>query len=433
MKTIKIEKTGINGEGIGYVVNKPIFVMGALPQEVVEIDELTDRGKYFQAQLHRIIQRSPHRVQAICPIQKRCGACALMNASYHEQTRIKIQHLSQTLRKYRVRFLDQAIQTITSNPHPLYYRNQCKMPIQGGKGQLEAGFYAQNSNHFVPVETCYVHSENLERIRKEVMRVLNQFRLGSYHSDKLSLRMIILREILGQAQLTLITGAIELSEALVQALMQIDGLVSVGQSIQTKKQTSDPFGKTWKHLGGNNSIQFEFMGHQLRLKAPAFFQLNTYQAESLYHLVLKHIKAHMKVVDVYCGVGALSIAMAQRAKAVIGIELNAEAILSAKANAQLNQINNIRFIKGDAAEELFNLSSKQDCIVVDPPRSGLDDLTLQYLLKYRVDQLIYVSCNPSSLAKNLSALQAVYEVKQIDVVDMFSQTPHVECVVKLER
>ncbi len=433
MKTITIEKTGINGEGIGYVDNKPIFIMGALPQEVVEVDELEDFGKYFKAELRRIVKRSPDRADVICPIQKRCGGCSLMDASYQAQLRFKEQHLSQSLRKYHVRFIDHDLKPIQANPEALYYRNQCKMPIQGGKNQLMAGFYARDSNYFVPVETCYVHSKHLERIRQDVMKVLNGFRLVSYHSDKTGLRMMILREINDQAQLTLITGELILTEALIEALLKIEGLISLGQSIQTKKHASDPFGKDWKHLGGQPLLQFKFMNIDLRLKAKAFFQLNTKQAEVLYEKVLSHIKPNMKVVDVYCGVGALSIAMAKKAQAVIGIELNAEAISSAKANAQLNQVKNIRFLKGDAGQELFKLSSKQDCIVVDPPRSGLDEITLNYLMKYKVDQLIYVSCNPSTLAKNLSVLQSVYKIKSIEPVDMFSQTPHVECVVVMTR
>lgn len=433
MKPIRIEKTGINGEGIGYVSNKPIFIMGALPNEMVEVDRVEDHGRYLKAQLKQVVSSSPERVQARCAIQKRCGGCALMPATYSEQSRIKLEHLRQSLQKYGVRLDAQRLKPLINNPEPFHYRNQAKMPIGYEKNHLLSGFYARETNHLVPVETCHVHDAALERIRHRILAVLNRHRISAYVSDRVGLRTLVLRVIDNQAQCTLVSGKMQFSTEVVDDLMKIEGLVSLGQSIQTSKNTHEAFGKEWTRLAGNHALNFKFLGLNLKLKAKAFFQLNTQQAERLFEQVLAWMPKGQRVADVYCGVGALSLALARSAKQVIGIELSKDAIDSATENAKLNRISNIRFLHGDAAQHLNDVSKQIDVVVLDPPRSGLDEAMIEVLMKKPFKQLIYVSCNPSTLAKNLSELQKRYRIEAVQPLDMFSQTPHLECLVFMSR
>lgn len=433
MKPIRIEKTGINGEGIGYVSNKPIFIMGALPNEVVDVDRVEDHGRYLKAQLKNVRTPSPERVSVPCAIQKRCGGCALMPASYPEQSRLKLEHLRQSLQKYGVRVDAQCFKPLIRNPQPLQYRNQAKMPIGYEKNSLLSGFYARETNHLVPVDTCHVHDVELERFRHQILRVLNRHRIGAYVHDRQGLRTLVLRVMGSQAQCTLVTGKLQFKPDLVDDLMKIEGLVSVGQSIQTSKNTHEVFGKDWTLLAGQPALNFTFLGFNLKLKAKAFFQLNTPQAERLFEQVLAWIPAGKRVADVYCGVGALSLALARTAQQVIGIEFAKDAIDSARENAKLNRVSNIRFLNGDAAQILSEVSKQMDVVVLDPPRSGLDEAMIDVLMKKPFKQLVYVSCNPSTLAKNLAELQKRYQIEAVQPLDMFSQTPHVETIVALYK
>jgi 23S rRNA (uracil1939-C5)-methyltransferase len=433
MKPIRIEKTGINGEGIGYVSNKPIFIMGALPNEVVEVDRVVDHGRYLKAQLKSVLTQSPQRVKVRCAIQKRCGGCALMPASYPEQSRIKLEHLRQSLQKYGVRLDAERLRPLLSNPEPFHYRNQAKMPIGYERNNLLSGFYARETNHLVVVETCHVHDVELERLRLHILKVLNRHRIRAYVDDRQGLRTLVLRVIGDQAQCTLVTGKMQFKPEVVEDLMKIEGLISLGQSIQTSKNTHETFGKEWTRLAGQSALNFNFLGLNLKLKAKAFFQLNTLQAERLFEQVLAWMPAGQRVADVYCGVGALSLALARTAKQVIGIELSKDAIDSASENAKLNRVTNISFLHGDAAQILVDVSKQIDVVVLDPPRSGLDEAMIEMLMKKPFKQLIYVSCNPSTLAKNLAELQKKYRIEGIQPLDMFSQTPHLECAVLMTR
>jgi len=218
-------------------------------------------------------------------------------------------------------------------------------------------------------------------------------------------------------------------------LKEIPGLNSLYQSVDTTKQSNSFFGKNTKLLFGQKGIQVPFSSIQLHLSPEAFFQLNTEQAENLYNYAISKIDPCETLVEAYCGIGAMSLLASSKAKQVYGIELNPQAIQDAKKNARLNQIQNCEFICEDASEGVYRIAKKQkiDTLLLDPPRSGLNDGMLEAILKSQPNRIIYISCNPATLAKNLAILKQSYQVLTIQAFDLFPQTPHVESVVLLSK
>lgn len=430
---IKIEKTGINGEGIGYLNNKPIFIPSTLPGETVEVEITEKRDRFSNGELLRIVEASPKRIDAQCVDQGRCGGCALMITDEANQRHLKLENLKQSLLKYMGRFDFRLIKPIIANPQPFAYRNQAKMPITHQKGKLVAGFYKAGTNHFVPIKSCIVHDEKLEQVKKAMLDVMNRYNLDSFEPPmKQGIRTLICRSLEDKVQATIVTGKMTLSREFIQDCMQIDGLVSLYHSVNTDRHAMDPFGKAVRLIAGEPTLDFTFEGLRFALNPKAFFQLNTAQASQLFNYVKSLIPENKRVIDAYCGVGALSLMMGQKSKEVFGIEFSAEAIKSAEINATMNEMKNCHFKAGDAAIELAQLKKAFDFLVIDPPRSGLSDAMLEAVLKHQIPEIIYVSCNPSTLAKNLATLKQKYRIISIQGFDLFTHTPLLETVVQLK-
>lgn len=433
---VEIIKTGINGEGIAYINRTPVFVPHALIGEIVEIDIVDKQKRYMYGRLKRILKRSPKRVQPKCRIQARCGGCSLMIADYQMQLEAKQSLLRQSLIKY-AQINPKLIQPIIPSEDQFGYRNQCKLPCAMVDGYLTTGMYMANSNYFEPVEHCVIHESGLERIRSAMVEVLNRFRLRAYdcHS-KQGIRTIIIRGFGDAYQACIVSGEEALSKACIAALMDIEGLVSLWQSYHTVKKTADMFGKKMIHLGGARQLHIKFDHLDLKLSPRSFFQLNTKQAQCLYRTVSSMVgDDNGLIVEAYSGIGAISLYLKDKAKEIIGIEEVKDAVVNANENALLNGAEHVSFLCADAADKLTYLSKKRDIdtLIVDPPRSGLDDAMLYCILKSKIKRIVYVSCNPATLGKNLAVLRERYEVKAVQPVDMFPQTQHVETVVMLSH
>lgn len=429
---IKIEKTGINGEGIGYLNNKPIFIASTLPQEIVEAEIVVEKERYAIAEFVRIVEKSPKRVDAPCLVQDRCGGCALMITDVAYQEELKINNLKQSLMKYMGKFDFRLIQKIQSNPMPFNYRNQCKHPIKMEKNRLVAGFYKAGTNHFVSIKQCIVHDDDLERAKTAVVNLLNKHRCPEFDPpNSQGIRTLIVRSMGDEVQVTLVTGKMSLDEKLIKDIMAVKNVVSLYHSVNTDRHAMDPFGKVLNHVAGKVTLDFTFEELKFALSPKAFFQLNTHQASLLFKAVTDIIPANKVVVDAYCGVGALTLMMAKKSSKVIGIEFSQEAIASAKINAKLNNISNCEFVVGDAAKELATVKSNIDVLVIDPPRAGLSDEMIKSILKHKIKEIVYISCNPSTLAKNLNDLKSNYRIKSIQPFDLFTHTPLLETVVHL--
>jgi 23S rRNA (uracil1939-C5)-methyltransferase len=432
---IKIEKIGINGEGIGYIDRIPTFVPSVLPQETAEIDIVKRYERYNVGEVKEIIEKSPRRISPPCPVQHRCGGCAMMHVDQKYQIELKEMLLKEALLKYSGKFDFDVIQPMVVNPVPTSYRNQCKLPVRMLDGKLVSGMYRPTSNHFVPVQRCLVHEEGLDKLRARVLDILTKYKYKEFDARTwMGIRFIVLRGFNGIYQCTLITGKDKISDECVAELSAIEEINSYYQSVNTDKHTHEIFGSGVTHLAKAKTLEVKMAGLVFRLSPMSFFQLNIVQAEKLYAKVVSLIQPSEFIVEAYCGVGAMTLMMSPKARDVVGIESIDSAVKNAGENAKLNKIDNVRFVVGDAAEELTHLSKGRtiDVLVVDPPRSGLDDPMIGAILKSKIQHLIYVSCNPSTLAKNLKILREYYKIVEITPFELFTHTPLVETVVSLK-
>lgn len=431
---MQIKKTGINGEGIGYLNKKPVFVTGALQGEMCEVEIVQEFDRYAIGTLIKVMEASEHRIEPACPLAKKCGGCSLGMMDETWQLKIKQDLLKEALWKY-AKISESKVERVLRSPLRMGYRNQCKMPLKNVGGKLCCGLYQEGSNQFIPVDHCMIHDAKLEETRKHVMEVLNRYHLRADDKKAPGLKTLVLRRIQNKTQCCLVTGKVKIPKECIDELMKIDSLNSLSQNIQMDRKSHELFGKIWNHLGGYENMVIEICGKKLKLSAASFFQLNTRQAEVMVNTVASLIEPCTTLVEAYCGVGLMSLAASEKFEKGIGIEVVKEAIVNAKENARINRLKHLKFICGDAAEELKKISkaTKVDALLVDPPRSGLSDEMLKAIEVCAPKQIVYVSCNPATLSKNLNVLQKQYHIKLIQPLDMFPQTPHVECVVLLQR
>ena len=299
------------------------------------------------------------------------------------------------------------------------------------------GLYAQNSNHFVRIDNCLIHEPLLEDIRKEVLKILNSCDLSLYdHKTKKGLRYLYLRHLDNSVQMCLVTGNDHLRKEIIDDLKKIKNLKSLYQCVNTAKNSVDIFTNKMIHLYGDKKISFKVEDLKISLSIKSFYQLNTNQAKNLYKKVIEKLDGNEElIVEAYCGVGVMSLLASEKAKEIVGIEYLPEAINNANNNAKVNKISNVSFKCGDAGEMIKKLFKHRhiDTLIVDPPRMGLLDNMIETLLKAKIDKIIYVSCNPATLAKNLNDLSRKYYVESIEAFDMFSATSHVESLTVLKR
>ena len=311
------------------------------------------------------------------------------------------------------------------------------LPCGMAEGELVNGMYMPNSNIFVPMETCFVHEKDLEIMRKRILKVLNRYQIRAYDwHQKRGLRFLILRGFHGKFQCTLVSGEEEFPSAMIEELLALEGMHSLWQSVQTQKKSAELFGPKMELLGGERYLHLQMGEITLPISPRSFFQLNTQQAVAMYACIAELVgDRNALVVEAYSGIGGISMALCRQAEEVIGIEIVKDAVLNARACARDNGIDNVQFLCADAADKLLYLSKKRsiDVLVVDPPRSGLDEAMLAVILRSKIKKVIYVSCNPSTLSKNLAVLQDRYDVGRILPFDMFPNTAKVETIVELKR
>lgn len=433
---VKVERMGINGEGIAFQNRQPIFIDGALPNEVVDIKIVEKQRNFSKGQIIKILQRSEDRIRKVCEYANECGGCALMHVNYEKQLEYKYDLLKEALVKY-ARINPKVIEKVVRNPHPFEYRNSFKLPFSMHNNTLVCGLYKPKTNYFVPVKTCAIHERDLERVKKGILKVLNQYDLKAYnYKTKVGMRTLVARGFAGKYQVCIVSGNDEIPQSCIDELMQIKGIVSLWQNINTVKKSVDLFGKVMVHLAGERLLSFTLNDLKLTLSPKSFFQLNTLQAMNLYDKVASLVDKKVDyIVEAYSGIGAISLYLKDKANEILGIEYISDAVANANQNAKRNHAKHVSFVCGDAAQKLTAISKKRsiDVLVVDPPRSGLDDAMLDCIMRSKIKKVIYISCNPSTLGKNLGVLQGKYRVESITPYDMFSQTPHIESIVELVR
>lgn len=430
----RIKRWGINGEGIAYVDRKPVFIDDAIPTELVEIKLTEENDRYGKGEVIRRLEESPRRRKPLCPKWKSCGGCGLMHVDYKGQIRMKENALKEALRKYA--HYTGPIEPMIKNPKPLAYRNACKLPIGIDEGKTVTGMYKKGSNIFVPLERCMIHDGKLEAVRIPIGEILTRAKLPvCFKQQKNGLKNLVIKQYDGKLHVILVSTPMEIPQEVVDEILALPDVASVWQNIKT---SSDPdhelFGARMKHLGGQEKMSLHLNDIELDLLPKSFFQLNTPQAITLYEAIAQMIPAHSGLlVEAYCGVGAISLFVADKASKVIGIETIPDAVTNARSNALLNHKENVEFICGDAGKEMKKIVVDEhvDTLIVDPPRTGLGPDMINAVLRDKPQTMIYVSCNPSTLAKDLDQLQKVYSIEKVQPIDFFSQTPHVETLVKL--
>ena len=358
-----------------------------------------------------------------------------MIMKYEKQLEYKKQLLAEAIYKYahvRAHFVRDIHPSVPS----IGYRSQCKLPVQASNRVLTTGMYVPGSNHYHPIDHSIIHTEELEKVRIQVLEYLNNAHIHDYDEKmQKGLRYLVIRAINGKSQVTFVTGKNRLPEKLIEDVMSIPGMTGVYQSINTDPKTPLIFGSSLETLAGEAGMPVTIGDITLTLSPESFFQLNVPQAEELYKTAVSKIDKCNTLVEAYCGVGAMSLMAHKKAKHIIGIESVPKAIHNAKLNAENNNIKNCDFWCMDAAEGLYKAASRSeiDTLLVDPPRSGMDEKMIEAILKVKPKKIIYISCSPSTLGKNLNDLKHQYHPVTIIPFDLFPHTPHVESITVLDR
>lgn len=431
---LTFRKMGINGEGIAYQDHTPVFCDGVFPGESAEVEITEVHRNYKKAELKKITWFSKERVKTSYPCYTEEG-CPLFPMKYPAQLSHKKQLLEEALWKY-AKIRKHFVRDMRGSEITLGYRNQCKLPVQESDGHITTGMYMPGTNHFHPISKSLIQDPVLERSRRYILKCIDHSSLKAYDEKKQKgLRYLVIRAIDGNVQCTLVTGKDTISENLILDIMKTDGMTGLFQSINTERNGASVFGSSVHKLAGNNTMPVKVNGITLQLSPESFFQLNVPQARSLYNMAVSKIDPCNTLVEAYCGIGAMSLLAHQKAKHIYGIESVKGAVENAKQNALSNHINNAEFLCMDAGEGLRKISSGRtvDCLIADPPRSGMDENMIQAILEAKPKKIIYISCNPATLARNLNVLKHQYHVVTIIPYDLFPHTPHVESLTVLER
>lgn len=425
---------GINGEGIARDKKGIVFIDGAIAGETVEASIYQQKGHYRRAKLFRVIKPSKERIKPPCPYYDRCGACQIMHIAYEGQLALKRANVAEALYKYAAVDPD-LVEDVVVNDRIWEYRNSLKLPVMERNGKLISGLYQEGSNRFFAVDRCMIHDRQIEKIRKNVLNVLNKYGLKAYdRKTKEGIRGIFVRGLDNHYQLAIISGKDKIDTEIIADLVKIKGLEVIDQYRKTN-DSSDFFGKELIHLSPKRELYFKFADLDLCISTRSFFQLNTAQAEKLYRLVAKMTPYNLDFIfEAYAGIGVISLMLKDHAKKIVGVEMIASAVRMANHNARKNHIDNVSFECDDAPRSLYRYvkEDKVDFLIIDPPRTGLSDEMIEVIMRSKIEGIIYVSCNPSTLGKDLFILKQRYEIKRIVPLDIFSQSAHVETVVLLE-
>ena len=464
---LKIEDMGVDGEGIGKYEGMTFFVKDAVIGDTIRAGITKLKKNYGYARVQEILEPSPYRVQPECPLYARCGGCQIQAMDYRQQLCYKQKKVRGNLIRiggFAPELIDSVMEEIVGMEQPYRYRNKAQFPIGADRdGMPVAGFYAARTHNIIPVEDCKLGVTQNEQILGVVLSYMRENGVRPYDettgrglvrhvlirygftSKELMVCLVINRETLPQ------------EKKLVDALCKIEGMTSISVNIN-RKNTNVILGEETRTVWGSDyitdQIHLRDCDHDFALTDTAiayhispqsFYQVNPVQTEKLYSLALSYagLTGRETVWDLYCGIGTISLFLAQKAGKVYGVEIVPQAIEDAKSNAALNGITNASFFVGKAEEVLPEFYEKEsrkpdadmlhpDVIVVDPPRKGCDEKCLETMLRMEPDRIVYVSCDPATLARDLKILcGGGYALRKVRPVDQFGHTTHVETVVKL--
>ena len=453
---VKIEDIGVGGEGIGKVDGYTLFIKDAIIGDVVEAKVMKAKKNYGYARLMKVITPSEYRVEPKCAFARRCGGCQIQEMSYDRQLVFKDQKIRGNLERiggFTKDQIDTVMQPVVGMEHPFGYRNKAQFPFGTDKeGNPITGFYAGRTHDIIANTDCALGVEQNKEILEIILQYMRENKIKSYDekTGKGLIRHALIRYGFKTKEIMVclvINGKkLPKAERLIEKLIQIEGMTSITISPNTRRDNVI-MGDSYEILWGQGYIT-DYIGNvKYQISPLSFYQVNPVQTEKLYGLALEYadLKGDETVWDLYCGIGTISLFLAQKAKQVYGVEIVPQAIDDAKENAKINAIDNAEFFVGKAEEVLPEYyaeyerehngeTAHADVIVVDPPRKGCDETLLETIVKMQPEKVVYVSCDSATLARDLKYLCANgYEIKMCRGVDQFPQSVHVETVVLLSQ
>lgn len=471
--TVKIEDIGTEGEGIGKLEGFTLFVKDAVMGDVVEARLVKVKKNYAYARLEKVLTSSPLRVKPVCPYHKQCGGCQIQAMSYEAQLQFKENKVKNNLVRiggFDQIFIESVMESVVGMEQPWHYRNKAQFPVGTDKdGRIITGFYAGRTHSIIANTDCALGVEENEPILQKVLAYMQNEKVSAYDetTGQGLVRHILIRKgfTSGEIMVCLVINGKSLpkEDRLVSTLREIPGMTSIWLNYNTKN-TNVIMGTEGRVLWGQNTITDvihrrsieeinsgkDCLRYDSKENAPqgitfaisplSFYQVNPIQTEKLYSLALEYagLTGEETVWDLYCGIGTISLFMAQCAKEVHGVEIVPQAIEDARKNAERNHIENATFYVGKAEEVLPRLYEEEhifaDVICVDPPRKGCDEACLNTIIKMAPKRIVYVSCDSATLARDLKYLcENGYEIRKVRAVDQFGQTVHVETVCLLSK
>lgn len=430
------------GQGVAHIEGCAVFIPNAIAGELVQVRIEKAQKTWAAGKIVTLLEKSPHRVNRECPVAKLCGGCDFWHMDYEEETRLKAERVRACLN----RIGGEALETvpILTAPTCFGYRNKAQYPVAAKKGRAYAGFFRSGTHEVVEMDRCRILPEETDAVKSIVMDYVNHFHISVYDetAHKGLLRHIYVRRgaVSGHVLVCLVINGDSLpkAEALISRLKQVPGFQTLVLSVNKRKGNA-VLGDQFLTLYGPGYIEDTLCGLNFRLSPRSFYQVNHAQAQGLYELAISQaqITKSDTVLDLYCGVGTITLIMAKAAGRVIGVEVIPQAVEDAKDNAARNGVTNAEFLCDDAGAAALQLEEQgihPDVIVVDPPRKGLNGDAIEAIARMEPRRLVYVSCDPATLARDVALLkQRGYGVRSVQAADLFPRCAHVESICCLVR
>lgn len=431
------------GEGVGRFEGRVVFVPDTVPGDRLIARLVQVKPQYATGKLHELLESSPHRIRPSCIVADKCGGCQWQHIDYAYQLEAKRNQVIQALERIGG-ISEPAVEPVLATPASLGYRNKATYPLgMSSTRNVQAGYYQKNSHRLVNLNRCPIQDDRLDPLLAEVKQDIQQqgWRVydEKYHRGEVRHLSLRIGRRTGEILLTLVAKTAELPgiEAQAQAwLKRYPQLVGVCLNINPAK-TNAIFGRETHCIAGLPYIHEEFAGLQFQLRADTFFQVNTEAAEALLEEIINqlHLQGDEVLLDAYCGIGTFTLPLAKRVQQAIGLEVQPAAVEQAQLNAQLNNLTNTSFRAGEVEKLLPQLGLTPDIVLIDPPRKGCDPTVLETLVQIQPSRIVYVSCKPATLARDLKFLcnAGGYHLTHVQPADFFPQTSHVECAAFLVR
>ena len=447
--TVKIEDVGVNGEGIGKVDGYTLFIKDAIVGDVVEAKVIKAKKQYGYARLMNVLSKSKFRVNPKCQVARQCGGCQVQSMSYEQQLAFKNQKVKNNLIRLGglpEELVSRVMEPVCGMEEPYFYRNKAQFPIGTDKeGNIVTGFYAGRTHQIIPNMDCVLGVNVNKEILETIIAFMNEFHISAYDEEKHKglVRHVLIRFgfVTKEIMVCMVVNGtgIPHGEILSDRLAKITGMTSITYSVNSEK-SNVIMGREIGLMWGKTYITDYIGDVKYQISPLSFYQVNPVQTEKLYGTALEYAGLHgdETVWDLYCGIGTISLFLAQKAKEVYGVEIIPQAIEDARQNAKINGIKNAKFYVGKAEEVLPEKYASEgiygDVIVVDPPRKGCDEAVLDTMVKMKPKRIVYVSCDSATLARDVKYLREYgYEAERIKAVDMFPHTVHIETCVLLQR